>query len=285
MLFSIPIFIEERSSPNEPRTFIGRPLFYSEPVARAEKLSRLLTKLSNDLHERLRELGEEPRHDSLAHWTFNPLIEETTLDLRLELGSGSYRRNFFFAGYSALKRKLYFTPSLPQLRFEVLAGQSVADRATAVLTRYFRDQERQGNAADLDSHALLGKARLTVIEITLNPAALAKKPKKSRRALIFGGEEKKDGERELRKIGRPLHSMYPDDLERAIGREQEVNELARLLGATDRRPILLVGPRKVGKSVIVHEVVWQMRSRKKERFGGNHEVWLVSPMRLISGMS
>ena len=286
MIFSIPIFVEERSSgPARPPTFIARPLFHAEPVQRAERLSRALTKLSNDLLEVLRALGEEPRHNALAEWTFNPWFEETTLELRLELTSGSHRRSFFFVGYSALERKLFFTPTLPELRFEVRAGQSLADRATEVLTRHFRELEREAGEINFDDYALQGKARLTVLDITLNPAVNAKRRKKSMRALLFGGEEKMDGEQELRKTSRPLHSMYPDDLERALGREHEVEELARLLAGSDRRPILLVGSRKVGKTAILHELVWRMCERKKERFGGNREVWLVSPMRLISGMS
>jgi ATP-dependent Clp protease ATP-binding subunit ClpC len=286
MIFSIPIFVEERSSgAARPPTYIARPLCYAEPLQRAEKLSRALTKLSNDLHEVLRHLGEEPRHDALAEWTFNPWFEETTLEIRLELASGSHRRTFFLVGYSALDRKLYFTPTLPDLRFEVRSGQALADRATEVLTRHFRELEREAGEINLDEYSLLGKARLTILDITLNPAVNAKKPKKAFRALLFGGEEKMDGEQELRKTSRPLHSMYPDDLDRALGREHEVEELARLLAGPDRRPILLVGPRKVGKTAILHELVWRMCERKKERFGGNREVWLVSPMRLISGMS
>lgn len=286
MIFSVPIFVEERSSGlTKPSTFIVRPLFQPEPIQRAEKLSRALTKLSNDLHDLLRQLGEEPRHDALADWTFNPWLEEATLELRLELDSGSHRRWFFLAGYSALDRKLYFTPTVPGLRFEVFPGQSLAERATAVLTRHFREVERESGEVNLDEFALLGKARLTALDIALSPAAQAKKPKQNLRALLFGGEEKMDGERELRKTSRPLNSMYPDDLERAVGRDREVNELARLLAGSDRRPILLVGPRKVGKTAILHELVWRMCERKKEKFGGGREVWLVSPMRLISGMS
>ncbi len=286
MIFSIPIFVEERSSgPAQAPTFIARPLFRSEPVQRAEKLSRALTKLSNELHDLLRQLGEEPRHDVLAEWTFNPWFEESTLEIRIELASGSHRRSFFFVGYSALDRKLYLAPTLPHLRFEVLPGQSLAERATEVLTRHFRELERETGTLNLDDYALLGKARLTVLDLALNPAAQAKKPPKPLRALLFGGEEKMDGERELRKTSHSLRSMYPDDLQRALGREPEVAELARLLAGSDRRPILLLGPRKVGKTAILHELVWRMCERKKERYGGNRDIWLVSPMRLISGMS
>src|SRR5687767_957269 len=138
MIFSIPIFIEERTSgPARPPTYIVRPLFQAEPVQRAEKLSRALAKLSNDLHQLLHELGQYPRHDELAKCTFSPLLDETTLELRLELASGSHRRQFFLAGYAALGRKLYFTPLLPELHFELLPHQALGDRAVAVLTRHF----------------------------------------------------------------------------------------------------------------------------------------------------
>jgi ATP-dependent Clp protease ATP-binding subunit ClpA len=286
MIFTIPIFIEERSSGlTSPPTYIVRPLFQSEPVQRAEKLSRALAKLSNDLYQILRELGQEPRHDQLAQWTSSPVLDESTLDLRLELSTGAHRRYFFFAGYAALERKLFFTPALPKLHFEVFSNQNLAERATEVLTRHFRELERDGEAVNLDNYALSGKGRLTTLELALNPAAIGKKVKKNRRALLFGGEEKKEGEVELRKTGRRMNGMYPDDLDRAVGREREVDELARLFSATDRRPVLLVGPRMVGKTTILHELVWQIGARKKERYAGGREIWLLSPMRLISGMS
>src|SRR6185295_10281795 len=102
MTFSIPIFIEERSGENGPPLFVVRPLHRVAPVQRAEKLSRALAKLSNDLHQLLNELSQEPRHEELARWTLPVPVEETTLEVRLELGSGSHRRRFFVVGYPAL---------------------------------------------------------------------------------------------------------------------------------------------------------------------------------------
>lgn len=285
MVFTIPILVEERPARDAQSTsFLVRPLFHGQPAQRADKLSRALNQLTSDLQELLGELGRDPKHDALARWTFNPAIEETVEELRLELNSGWLKSRFFFASYGTLGRKLCFTPAAPGLHFELLPGQSLAERATAALTRHFRDREKEGSF-DSDLVRNAGRMRLTTLEIILNPAALAKRPRKPTRALIFGGMDKKDGERELRKTGRPLHLLYPDDLERAVGREPEVEELARLLAKADRRPILLLGPRQVGKSAILHELVWRICARKKERYGGSREVWLVSPMRLISGMS
>src|SRR5688572_16132181 len=128
MVFTVPILIEERPGAlTRGPTFIVRPVFRGEPIQRAEKLGRALNKLTSDLHQLLYDLGRDPRHDALAEWTFYPSLEETTLDLRLELTSGSSLRRFFLVGYPALGRKLFFTPGLPQLHFEVNPGQVLAE--------------------------------------------------------------------------------------------------------------------------------------------------------------
>ena len=286
MIFSIPILIEERAGgPARPGSFVVRPLFQPKPEQRAEKLGRALSLLTNELHQSLYSLAREPRHDLLAQWTFHPPLEEQTLDLRLELASGSQVGRFFLAGYSALGRRLFSSPALPNLHFEVFPGQSVKERATAVFTRYFRELEKEGGIFDPNEFSPTRKHWLTTIELALKPSAPARKSEPPKRAWLFGSDEEKDGEQELRKTGRSLQSLYPDDLDRAIGRDREVAELARWLSSADRRAILLVGPRKVGKTTLLHELVWQMCRRKKERFAGPREIWLLAPMRLISGMS
>ncbi len=285
MTFNVPVFVEEKSS-SDTRTpsFTVQPLFAQGPTQRADKLSRALARLTNDLQTLLHELGREPRQEALSVWTFQPPLKDVTLELRLDLESGSHRLRLFFVGYPALDRELWLTPSVPDLRFELAPGQDLTTRATEVLTRHFRQAEREGYL-DLSEIALTGKARLMVLPITVQPGGESRKKDKDSRAQLFGDEEKVDGELELRRIGRPLHALYPDDLDRAIGLDREVDELARLLVASDRRPVVLVGPRKVGKTTLLHELAWRMAHRKRERYGGGRELWLVSPMRLISGMS
>ena len=285
MNFDIPIFIEELpGTGGKPPSFVVRPAFAPTFVQRADKLSRALARLTTDLQNHLHQLGTEPRHESLALWTARDTLKEATLELRLDLDSGSQKLRLFFLGYQALDREIWFSPALPEIHFEVLAGQQLESRANQVFTRHFRQIEREG-FLELSEHALVGRARLAVLPISLQPGSQAKAPSKPSRALLFGEEEKVDGERELRRIGRPLHALYPDDLQRAVGLDREVDELARLLAAADRRPIVLVGPRKVGKTTLLHELAWRIATRKREKYAGGREIWLLSPMRLISGMS
>ena len=98
-------------------------------------------------------------------------------------------------------------------------------------------------------------------------------------------------------MGRSLNSLYPDELGRATNREAEVNELTRLLGGSDNQPVVLTGKRLVGKSAIIHEFVRQRMDRRRSSETTLHagprgsiadlsgDVWLISPQRLISGMS
>ncbi|HEY7116530.1 MAG TPA: AAA family ATPase, partial [Tepidisphaeraceae bacterium] len=53
----------------------------------------------------------------------------------------------------------------------------------------------------------------------------------------------------------------------------------------DRRPVLLVGPSKVGKTAIVHEAVFRRVASRTSPHARQRNVWLLSPARLISGMS
>jgi ATP-dependent Clp protease ATP-binding subunit ClpC len=287
MTITLPIYIEEHPrGSGEPPLFVVRPLQHEEPLVKSEKLQRALTQIQTALQAQLLELSRATRHDELARWCLLPEYTTTTLELRIELKSGSHHRRFFVAGYEALGRKLWFTPKLPELHFEVLKDQRVNERAAEVLTQHFREMEKNGDTVDLDDFSLpaSGKARLTVIELKVKPVLNAVQAKPAKRASIFGGDDKKpDGEIELRKVGRLLNSLYPDDLPRAIGRDAEVADLERWLRLPDKRAILLVGPRQVGKTALVQELVWRMMADKA--WTRRRNIWLVSPMRLISGMS
>ncbi len=288
MNLTLPIYIEEHpNGAGDAPLFLVRPLQHAEPLRKSEKLSRALTQLQGDLHLLLKSLSRDPRHDELAGWCLLPDYETTTLELRIELKSGSQIRRFFLAGYEALGRKLWFTPKLPDFHFEVLRDQRLADRALEVFTEYFREMERKGEGVDFDEYALPlhAKASFTVVEVEMKPELNAVKARPEKGISIFGGgEAKPDGAAELRKVGRLLNTLYPDELPRALGRDAEVEQLQHWLRLPDRRAIVLVGPRQVGKTAIVQELLWRMMEEKLQG-RRRRNVWLVSPMRLISGMS
>src|SRR5262249_741780 len=147
-----------------------------------------------------------------------------------------------------------------------------------------RDKQNVGYIPKPEEVMLQGEAQTGLVELKTDPPLLAKTPREDFRARLFGDGEM-DGEWELQSVGRCLNELYPDDLNRAIGRDTEVNELARLLRAQDLRPVLLVGPPMSGKTTIIEEYVYRRTAKRKSAFNNRGNVWLLAPQRLISGMS
>jgi ATP-dependent Clp protease ATP-binding subunit ClpA len=279
---TIPIYVQSHRD-----TYLVRPLFFPHPIQQHEKLERVLHLLAGELRKLLREQGKALRHDELAAWTFCPELDYHRLDLVMELRKRLARGRFFFVVFRTLGRRVAFTPSIPDVWFELARGEDLRDRANEVLTAYFREREKEeeDDFTPPERLALEGTAWITTLDLDIYPAQKIKPDEEERRASLGGDEENLDGERELFRIARCLDQLYPDDLDRILLRDREIEELTRLLEAPDRRPVLLLGPSLVGKTALLHEYVWRTVSTRKEPHKVVNYTWLLSPQRLISGMS
>jgi ATP-dependent Clp protease ATP-binding subunit ClpA len=287
MNITIPIYIEQQQQPNQPPVYQVRPLFLSEPIARDEVLQRAVAKFVKAARKTLDKLGKQMAQTGIAEYAFAPDIEERTLSFSLNLKERTAHCKFLFVTFNALGRRIAFTPSVHHLWFEVERGSTLEERAAEVLTDYFRNRDKRShvpNPPNPDDITLRGKAETGLVELSFRPPLVAKTKREEFRAILFR-DEQMDGEWELESVGRCLNEQYPDDLSRAAGREVEVRELARLLKAEDRRPLLLTGPPMAGKTAIIEECVFRRTAKRKSQFSNKNNVWLISPQRLISGMS
>ena len=286
MNFVIPIYIESDTPTGSPvPVFTARPLFFPAPSRQGENLQRVMTRLALDLKKVLGELGREARHEQLASYSFAPELSHHQLKLVLELRQRVVRCRFLFVTFKSLGRRLAFMPRMPNLWFDVARGETLQDRATEVLTRHFRDVERDEGDARPQDFALNGKAWVTPLELDVQPAMTYKPVEVNPFAFLGAEDDVSDGAAELRRVGRCLDWLYPDELDRVRYRDREVAEVARLLTAADRRPLLLVGPRQVGKTAILHEFVYRQVAQRQRIYSERENVWLLSPQRLIAGMS
>ena len=287
MKFTIPIYVEAKKGSGRGQTFAVRPLFFPSPQRSGEKLERALQRLTEDLRERLIDLGREFRHDELARWTFSPPLETCRLDLDLLLRRRTARLRLFFVTFEALGRRLAFSPGVPEAWFELGRGEKLQERATEALTAHFRQLEKEEEEGFVppEECGLQGTAWVTPLELYLRPAQ--RLAETGTRFAMLGTEAPLDGGWELRRVGRCLDHLYPDDLDRIVLRQTKLEELTRLLTARDRRPVLLVGLPLVGKTALLHEFVYRaVTERRRDRADAyRNNVWLLAPQRLISGMS
>ena len=286
MNLKIPIYIEQQPQSGNSWIYHVRPLFFEEPTGRDEELSRAVAKFVRAMRKTLDKLGKERSQRPIADYGFAPEIEEQTLALQLDLKENKSNCRFLFVTFHALDRRIAFTPSLDSLWFEIGRGETLHNRAAEVLAEFFRYGEKRGGAymPKPDEISLKGKAETSHVEIDFTPAPLAKTPQEEFRARIFS-DEQPDGEYELQAVGRCLNELYPDELTRVRGRDAEVEELTRLLKPVGHRPVLLVGRRMAGKTAIIEEYVHRRTARRKSAYKNRKNVWLLSPQRLISGMS
>jgi ATP-dependent Clp protease ATP-binding subunit ClpA len=281
-----PLYVHTVKTAEQAQQFAVRPLFFPEPCRQHEKLERAMHLLAHDLRQGLTELGKAARHDELARWTFAPPLEPHRLEVAVQLRKRTARLRLLFVVVEALGRRVAFSPAVPEVWFEVARGQSLEERAAEALTAHFREREREEEEdfADPETLSLQGTAWVTPLEVEVHPAQVLARPEVLRFAAL-GDSEPVDGETELRRVGRCLDHLYPDELDRVLLREREVDELARLLRGGERRPVLLLGPPLVGKTAILHEYVHRSMAERTNPYGLDNHVWLLSPQRLISGMS
>jgi ATP-dependent Clp protease ATP-binding subunit ClpC len=282
MNFRIPIYVFQHKG-----GYTARPLFAVSPQRTDENLNRLLTRLTREIVQLLESLGKEERHEKVGVWTFCPAVTTHRHSLDIELRRRVARVKYLLIAFEHMGRRLAFTPAVPDLWFEVPRGEPLEVRAQAVYSEYWRGVERDADDSDFirpETDTLTGKAWVQTLDLSANIPALAPKKPEANFLSLFSTETA-DGATELRRVGRCLDWLFPEELDRAVLREREVNELSRLLALSDRRPVLLCGPRLAGKTAIVHECVYRRVAERKAVHRQWYNTWLVSPQRLISGMS
>jgi ATP-dependent Clp protease ATP-binding subunit ClpC len=302
MNINVPVYIQEETPRHtgfeKSRRLSIRPLFFGEPVEQDESLQRATARLGRELRREFRRLANNARHEELAAYGFNPEIEEKLLEFPLELGKRRLSVRHLFIILPAFGRRFAWTPNVPEVWIEVGRGETLRDRAQEAFTEHYRALERRlgVEAVQPEGQALSGRAWLSTLEVTIDIPKLYTPPVETFFAFL-GSSETVQGAEELERVGRSLHALYPDDLAQAIHRDEEVVELTELAGASDLRPVLLVGKRLVGKTAVVHEFVRRRLDRRRSSEKTVHvgqggsiadlvgEVWLISPQRLISGMS
>ncbi|TMQ31891.1 MAG: ATP-dependent Clp protease ATP-binding subunit, partial [Planctomycetota bacterium] len=260
MNLTLPIYVEGTKPGVGGTIYRARPLFFAQPEVKGDQLDRLMTRLTRDLGQLLTRLGRQARHEELTSYTFNPPLSQQRLELILLLRRRTFRCRYLFLVFRQLGRRLAFTPSLPEVWFDLVRGETLRDRATA------------------------GTAYVSALDLVVHLPVAPRRPEK-KKFLMLGDVTPVEGAAELRRVGRCLDWQYPNDLDRVELRDAELAELTRLLDGAERRPLLLLGPRQVGKSALVHEYVYRKVHEQGSAFKDKHNVWLLAPARLISGMS
>lgn len=188
MNISIPLYIEQTpASEDNFSTYKVKPLFFSYSEFSDEKLQRAINKFVKDFTIDLENEGKIFFQERLAEFAFSPEIEDHFLKLKIELAKRVDRVKFLFIVFKSLKRRLAFTPSIPDLWFELPKGKRLIEEATEVLSQHFRRLEKKhgDEAPTPESFSVEGKSWTTTIDVSFRmPTPSAKKEETKKRATI-----------------------------------------------------------------------------------------------------
>ncbi len=246
-------------------------------------LSVALTKLGNKLRKTINGWIERGESSRLRPWLYDPETRAVTAKLMLALRDRTLRWKLLIVCVPAFSRYIAFSPSVPDVAFELESLVDLEFRATEVYASWAQSQVTAGTEYLLEDIGKSGEMWIEPLEIEVETTVRAKKKSKNIFAALFGGG-KTSGSEELHKVGQCLDDLA-SDYQPALGRESIVDEVDRLLQRDDRQGVLLIGPPAVGKSAIIKECVQRRAARYHHRRDQKPQVWWLSPQRLISGMS
>ncbi len=269
---------EEGRSVYHCRTLRGQQVDSRDPL-----LSVALTKLGNELRKTINTWIERGETTRLSSWLYDPETRAVTVKLMLALRDRTLRWKLLIVCVPAFSRTIAFSPSIPDVAFEVESLVDLELRASEVYTAWAQSQVSAGAEHLLEDLGNAGEMWIEPLEIEVETAVRAKKKSKNIFAALFGGD-KISGSEELHKVGQCLDELAAD-YHPALGRAETVNEVDRLLQREDRQGVLIIGPPAVGKSAIIKECVQRRVARYQQRRDQKPQVWWLSPQRLISGMS
>jgi ATP-dependent Clp protease ATP-binding subunit ClpC len=283
---SIPVYVDHHRDESGKTRFRARPLFatqWSEDETDVRE-DRALKRLGEILRKRLNEEMLSPNHGGLLPWTFSPVVSGQSVRLRIELRRQSFEGSFYVTVFEGAGRRLVLLPRGGGLTFEWPSGTRLEDELRRVLTEHLRKLEKE-DETDFDPKPWLAGSQPHLSHISVVLSGGQRLPSPASRKLALGQEEPMNGGRELRKVGRCLEQLYPNDLQRALLREAEVKELLSWFGQRKSHVpmVLLVGPSKAGKTALIHECVRRRLETPEIKKRG--QFWQISPQRVISGMS
>jgi ATP-dependent Clp protease ATP-binding subunit ClpA len=288
MKIRIPIYLQGSS---DPPLYTARLLFWPDKWrVESPLLQKVIQLAQQTARQSLEESRRQPRLDELNRLTYCPELREHFLQVRFEFEKRTAQVRLLLVSFLALGQHIAYSPTVPDLWFPLQEGPLEAQTAEAV-RQVLRKQKRDGLEVDPDQLSVSGRAWIHYYESDLAaPGVVAPEAKKSLLAML-GAAPNRSGAEELAQVGRDLLRRVRENPEVFLGREQERAELAAWNTQSVRTGLLIVGPRLVGKSALIRAHVADQLQALHSSAGGRPKkgqrrgAWLLSPGRLISGMS
>jgi ATP-dependent Clp protease ATP-binding subunit ClpC len=272
------------------------PLLFEGPEgvdARYEKAQR---KFRTHLVKHFRQDYKLQRENlpDVLWYLFQPEYQFQPLNLSFRYGNRSFQGSIAVGWFTALGGTVVLLPAFDRHMF-VLPGEApsrselaqAVERQLQKLARTHRKQE--GQELDFESRKATRGEHVALVEqaVFVQEEKISFQSEAERFFFqLMRADTAFEGRLEVHRVGHALNGLYPDELQRAYRREALVQTLGQMLFNHENVPVVLLGPRKAGKTTVLHEVVYRyLAPEKQEAMHERDHVWYLDPTRLIAGMS
>lgn len=259
------------------------PSFGNIQGKRGDHLGRLLARLNGELRRYATDAARNTTNDVLFGLHQPEHLNSRFTKLVIDLKDKTVKINVLLVSFTLDNLQLGFSPSLPELYFEIQPDESLQWRAVDVYQEYFGKRKSEDTEFDPLQYSVPGKAWLDSLVLSI-PRLPIRKPQEANGLANLFGLDVSDGAEQLSTVGRCLDSLDLDDLAEPLGVGDQLHELDSILSMREPRSVVLVGPAGSGKTAVIQGWVRQRKlAEAKPRI--KKLVYELSASRLISGMS
>ncbi len=313
MRLSIPVYFESHPK----LALVNASLLFKLPGYDLEAESPLVEKATSRMRDRLLHLVDKlkatERQDQLKRLAFCPEFSQHTLNLDFVYRKKSCSLRLLVAQALISEHRLVYLPRI-QRWFDLAADDKLETRVVRILLEYLTELDNPDPA--MVEHLGLGakdKAWIKILDFEVPASGAAPLPKELNMRALLEAAPELSGHAELAQVGHRLDDDLTNLHLRTLGRETQLEQLLNIVlpshwipaPASDKKaktartvdkspdtkgwPIALIGPRLVGKTSLTYSLIAATQARQQDRnlpklpkLGG---FWLISPGRLIAGMS
>jgi ATP-dependent Clp protease ATP-binding subunit ClpC len=284
----IPLFVTHRKETG----YRLRCLFLPQIDAIAERYEVALNKLRQAVVAHFRGTRiDRSTLDERLWLSFAPELRFELVPLGFDTGRRWVEGVFAAAHFSVGARRYACLPQLDGMVADLgeshLDNAQRTDRLVASLQAFFREQRKeQGDGFDPQHYLAAANDELGELELSMHlaPGRFPFEPESDWRAALRD-DGIGDGPTEMARVAVDLNDQY-DSLTRTLLCDDAVQSLEQAIWRPDGGAVVLVGPRGAGKTALVHGALRRhidgQPGHDRSRL---QKVWLLDPLRVISGMS
>lgn len=272
-----------------------RSLFFPEIRQANKRYERAILLLRQTIRKKFRSSVLEQQNKEQYLWlSFCPDIQFESLHLTFEYGQRFFQGKISVAKFVVKDMLVCLLPAFRNYMFISANRKQNQDNITEEIIEHiqsFARKEKKASGQDINLERYIsGKGEFcTLIEFSMYVAEEKLSYGERHRFRYRAGKFQVndfDGYREIEKVGQDLNELYPVNLERAYEIESMVENLYPQIYGERNIPVVLIGPPKVGKTALIHELVAHYIKKSDDiPFLRKDRIWHIDPVRIISGMS